>query len=369
MLMSSNHKPSSSRDSETIADQAAQWSDLLRHRDSRSQLREAFERWLAESPTHAETFERIDNAHALARAAGDSSQMAALERETLARVAARRRATRRRSFAIAAGLAAAVVGGLAVTGGSWHALRELPAQVRYAMAGDSYYSTDVGARRTVKLEDGSVLTLNTNTRVVVHFEPHTRGLTLLGGQALFEVAHDKTRPFIVAAGGHRVTAVGTAFDVRVTPQSFAVTMLEGRVAVQDEAAAAVSTDDDAASHSTRAAVAATSIAPVELAAGDQMVVDGAAPPVIHKADVERALSWREGQLIFRNDRLADAVAEVNRYSTRRIELSDDAVGNLRVSGIVNTGNTAVFVETMTNYYPVQVIESDRRHVVLGPRQG
>lgn len=369
MSMSSTHKPSPSGDLETIADQAAHWSDLLRHRGSRPQLREDFERWLAESPAHAEAFERIDNAHALARAAGESPQMTALENETLARVAARRRTARRRSFAIAAGLAAAVVGGLTMTSGSWHALRELPAQVRYTMAGDRFYSTDVGAQRKVTLEDGSVLTLNTNTRVVVHFEPHTRGLTLLGGQALFEVAHDKTRPFIVAAGGHRVTAVGTAFDVRVTPQSFAVTMLEGRVAVQDEKAAA-GADDDTASHSANAgAVALTSIAPVELAAGDQLVVDGAAPPVIHKADVERALSWREGQLIFRNDRLADAVAEVNRYSTRRIELSDDAVGNLRVSGIVNTGNTAVFVETMTNYYPVQVIESDRRHVVLGPRRG
>ncbi len=340
---------------EAIRDEAAAWSDRLRHRDGEPGLRAEFERWRAQDPAHAAAFARIDAAHRMARAANGSEPMAALAQETRRRVAARKRKQQRRNFAIAASFAVAAIAGFAVSGMSLRDLTDLPDQARHALAGESVYRTAVGERRAVTLEDGSVLTLNTDSRAVIRYREHTRGVTLLHGQALFEVAHDASRPFVVTAGNRTVTALGTAFDVRLSSSALEVVLIEGRVAVADTGAA----EDGGVA------------APALLAPGEQLVVatadSAASVPVIRKTDVERAVSWREGHLIFRSDRLDHVIAEVNRYSTRRIELADSRLGELRISGIVNTGNTAVFVETMTSYYPLQVIDSNHDRVLLGRR--
>lgn len=339
-------------DRERIRDEAAEWSDLLRHRGGQPGLREDFERWRAQSTMHAEAFSDIDSVNRLARSAKDSDAMAAFEADTMARIAARGRdVRRRRTWAIAASVTVAAFAGLfAVQGDDWRELRYLPEQARYALAGDDHYRTAVGEQRRITLDDGTVLTLNTGSRVVVQYRDGRRGVTLLDGQALFEVAHDKTRPFVVSAGGRTVTALGTAFDVRFSQKKLEVVLIEGSVAIE-RPTSTVAQDK------------------VVLVPGEQLVIASAEPArtVVSKADVQRAVSWKQGQLIFRNDRLADAVEEVNRYSRRQIVLSDETMGALRVSGIVNTGNTDVFVETMTSYYPVKIIDSDDSRVVLAPR--
>lgn len=352
-------QPPSPRDS--IDDQAAQWSDLLRHRGGQSGLREAFEQWRAQSTAHAEAFSRIDAVHRVARMARDSAGMSALEQDTLRRVAMRqrhghlRRTRLRRSWALAASVTLALLGGLLLVQDDWRDLRHLPQDARYLLAGQQMHRTAVGEQRRIALDDGSVITLNTGSRVVVHYQPQQRAVTLLAGQALFEVARDAARPFVVNADGRTVTALGTAFDVLLSQKKFEVTLIEGSVAVQPEVTAESGT--------TQAQER------LVLVPGESLVVAAADParPLIRKADVKRAVSWREGQLIFRNDRLIDAVEEVNRYSKRQIVLADDTMGSLRVSGIVNTGNTEVFVETMTSYYPLRIVEASGSRVVLGPR--
>lgn len=108
--------------------------------------------------------------------------------------------------------------------------------------------------------------------------------------------------------------------------------------------------------------------PAQLTAGEQLVATAAdAAPIVREANVQRETSWRNGQLIFENDRLADAVKEINRYGGRRVVLDDARLGELRVSGIFNTGNTAVFVETLTNYFPLRVAESGPDEIVLAAR--
>lgn len=339
-----------------ISDQAAQWSDLLRHRGGQPGLREGFERWRSQSEAHAEAFSRIDAVHRVARLARDSAPMAALEQETLQRVAARRQRSRRvRGWALAASLTAALFTGLILIQDDWRELRHLPEHASYALTGHTVYRTAIGEQRRIELEDGTALTLNTGSRVAVHYEKNRRDVNLLEGQALFEVARDKSRPFVVTADGRTVTALGTAFDVRLSQHKFEVILIEGSIAVDPDA--------------DRTASGAVSDKLV-LTPGEKLMVTSAEPmrPVIRKADVKRAVSWRQGQLIFRNDRLIDAVEEVNRYSRRQIVLADAAMGALRVSGIVNTGNTEVFVETMTSYYPLQIVEASGTRVVLGPRE-
>lgn len=343
---------------DSIRDQAAEWSDLLRHRGGDPAIRQRFEQWQAQDPAHAAAFARLDAAHRSARMAKGSAGMSALTQQTKARAAARRQHQRQRQrrFAIAASFAVALIVGFGVSGITPGKVSLLADHARHALAGERLYVTAIGERRRVTLEDGSVVTLNTDSRAVVRIGEQRRDVTLARGQALFEVARDETRPFVVSAGNRTVTALGTAFDVRILSDSLEVVLIEGKVAVEQRV-----TEKPATGASDDIAV---------LKPGEQLVVTTAradAAPQIRRADVERAVSWREGHLIFHSDRLEHVIAEINRYRTQPLVLADSSLGDLRISGVVNTANTAVFVETMTTYYPLKIIDNDRHQVVLGPR--
>jgi transmembrane sensor len=143
--------------------------------------------------------------------------------------------------------------------------------------------------------------------------------------------------------------------VRVSDDRFAVTLIEGRVSVEPEAVG-------------RNALSKRAEIRTELSPGEQLIVASTAiAPVIRKADTKRTVSWRDGQMIFQNDLLTDAINEINRYGGRRIVLADDSLGTLRLSGAFNTGNVSGFVATLTSYFEVRVVEADDQRIVLGPR--
>lgn len=337
---------------------AAAWSDALRQHPHDRALRAACERWRQQRPEHDSAYRRVDRAVAQAQHAGASKTLMAMHSQTLARVSARNKRRSHRQALLAAGLAATVVVAVTATwfsGGSWQQLQQLQDNALHALRGDTVYRTAPGERLAVTLQDGTLLTLNTDSRAVVRYRDGTRGVNLLHGQALFEVAKDPAHPFVVIAGGRKVTALGTAFDVRVSEDRFAVTLIEGRISVEPEAAGG---------NARPAAVPVRT----ELSPGEQLIVAAAATaPVIQKADAHRTISWRDGQVIFQNDVLSDAVAEINRYGGRRIELADPRLNDLRISGAFNTGNTAGFVATLTSYFDVRVIETDDQRIVLAPR--
>ena len=361
-----------------IRDQAAAWSDRLRHRGGDPALRADFERWYAAHPAHAEAFIRIDRAHGLARAAAGTPAVAALEREMMQRLSRRRRRQwGQRSLALAASLLLMTTVGLLAAGGNGftrQAVQQLPTQARHLLAGERYFHTAIGEHRAIALADGSTLTLNTGSRAVVRYGDGLRRVWLQTGQALFEVAKDADRPFVVTVRNRTITALGTAFDVRLTTHDLAVTLIEGKVEVAEVAVAAAEGAADApplTSHPAEGGAVTphpSRLTPHVLSPGQQLLIAVANPqPLLRDADIKRTTSWRNGQLIFREDRLADAIDEINRYSNRKVELADPALGDLRVSGIVNTGNTAVFVETMVNYYPLRVLQASEDRVVLAGR--
>lgn len=375
------------QDPEHIALQAAEWSDALREGATDPHLRRAFEQWRDAHPAHAAAFERIDSAYRRAQTAHSSRAMIAFENEVLAMGATRsRRRWRRRAlgWGMAASVVAVITAGLVVTGGSWSELQYLQARARHALAGETLYRAAVGERYAVTLDDGTALTLNTNSRAAVRFDGRTREVHLLEGQALFEVAKNAQQPFIVTAGNHRVTALGTAFDVRLSTEQFEVTLIEGRVEVADAtpspavANGPAPATDGSPSLGTRHSALSTVLSPgqkltVALAPPPPPAADLAAPlppppePIIRQADVRKAVSWREGRVIFEGDRLDEAVAEMNRYGLRRVELASAELGELRISGIFNTGNPNVFVETLTQYLPLQVVAADAERIVLAGR--
>jgi transmembrane sensor len=334
---------------DTPDEAAARWSELLRDAPDQQKLREAFERWRSQSPEHAAAYLRVQTANAWVQSLSDSAELQALRRETLGRVAeARLRSSRRlRRVSLAASLLLAAGVGILVL--SPDTGRRLFSDVRKAWAGD-VYQTGIGQRSVVALDDGSVVTLNTDSRLSVHYRDDLRAVSLERGQALFKVAKDQTRPFVVTADGKRVTALGTEFDVRVTERLFEVTLLEGRVGVAPERGGASATG----------AVAALA----ELRPGQQFVVADSARPVVRAADVRRVVSWRNGQIVFEDERLDFAVAEMNRYSRRKVVLGDPQLASLRISGAFNTGDTNTFVEALTSYFPIRRDLRDDDSVVL-----
>lgn len=340
---------------DSVKDQAAEWADMLQQRSDDLGLRREFENWCSRDPAHAEAYERIDRAYRLTRAIEGSDLQAQLRRETQARIYAVRQARLRRQrmgMALAASMVL-MVGALFTMGGlTMDDLRYQQARLGHALAGETLYRTAVGDRQTIALEDGSTITLNTDSRVAVGMRKTRRDIALLRGQALFEVAHDPMRPFVVQAGERRITALGTAFDVHLTDQSIAVTLIEGRVSVED----------------TTLSVGEPRANAAVLLPGDQLLALAAAPkPIVRKADTRRTTSWTEGLMLFEGENLAQAIAEVNRYGGPRIELADASLGELRISGAFKTGKPDAFLETLSWYLPIRVLESDDQRIVVGPK--
>lgn len=228
----------------------------------------------------------------------------------------------------------AVISGLAVAGGLY-ALQ--PWQPTYATA--------VGAQRLEVLADGSRVRLNTDTRIQVRLSNSERNIRLLKGEAFFEVAHDAGRPFVVEADGARVRALGTKFDVRRDNGRVSVTLVQGSVEVRQSRTAP-----------------ATKLAPGQ---GLTVTEQGVSRP--QRQDVADATDWINGQLSFNGVPLRDAVAEMNRYTVRKIVLTaPDAVGAERVSGRFEAGDTDNFVAALGAVYGLKVTAKTAREIRISP---
>lgn len=232
----------------------------------------------------------------------------------------------------------------------------------YLLAPRGVYETAVGERRILTLEDGSSVELNSRSRIRVRFAENQRDVELLEGQALFHVAKDRHRPFIVHSDTVRVRAVGTQFDVNRKTTGTTVTVVEGRVAVyRDDAsepvAAVVLPEINAKelpqlsphagqprtptvrSGSPAPGAASTSKASsaVFLSAGEQLTVSDQAPsPQPQHASPAAATAWVQGQLVLDAATLTDVAEEFNRYSSRRLMVEDHEERPLRLSGVFAT---------------------------------
>ena len=233
----------------------------------------------------------------------------------------------RRHF-LAAGMA---LSALAAAGGGWLVWR----------ARGETFASDIGEQREVKLTDGSHMVLNTASKANVSFDESKREVRLLEGEVLFEVAKDRTRPFVVHAGDLTVTAIGTAFAIRRDGARVAVTVTEGVVEV---------TRNDRPVTEPKQRVAANQLA---VASADRPVdVRNIAP-----AEAERRLAWRGGMVIFDGEPLSVAVAEINRHSRRRIVINDAALAAHPVVGIFRANDIETFVSAASAVLDAQAIEA------------
>ncbi len=318
---------------------AIAWVEWLDRHPDDADGKAAFQKWHDASPEHREAFARARRTWGVLGEVADNPVVAAWRDQ------ARKEGTRRpRAWA---SIAAAVV----IAAGAAFAfyLREVPngsvaredaPQIVSEERAVRVATTAVGERQHLLLSDGTRLTLNTSSHVEIDYRGGQRRVRLVGGEAMFDVAKDPHRPFIVTAADRQVVALGTQFGVRIDGQAMRVTLLEGRVAVKPANA------DDERSGSA--------IAPIELVPGQQLVSGPERTTIIRDADVTRATSWQEGWIVLNRDPVRVAVEEVSRYTRERITYDDPRIAELSVSGTFRTGEVDDFLSALTEVHPISI---------------
>jgi transmembrane sensor len=253
-----------------------------------------------------------------------------------------RNASRRWHFAV--GVAASV----AIAALAWHIQRFSARSVEAVV-----HATSQHERRRVTLDDGSVVELDVGTRIEVSMSRDRRRIDLLAGRALFDVAHDSSRPFSVTAEGSRTTALGTRFQVQRDDDRVVVTLADGSVAIEQAQLAA-----------------ATGSWQEHLTPGEQLTIDAATSRRQREfVDTQIITSWTHGRHVFRGTPLREALDEVNRYVTRKVRLGDPSLAEMTVAGNFIAGDSEIVVEAFATMLPLRVVRSGKREIVLFRRYG
>jgi transmembrane sensor len=326
--------------SASVLEEAASWVIELGEGELDAQQRVQLDRWLRRSPEHVQAFLEISAAweessqlkvprdaelEALIARVTSDSNVVPLAGNVGQAAPTKQRESRsiRRWLAIAASLVL-MVGTLA-----WLAVPRW----------DSY-STRIGEQRSITLADGSVVQLNSQSRLRVRFSENERLVELSQGQALFDVFKDASRPFIVESDGARVKAVGTQFDVKHRKQGVVVTVLEGRVAVTP------STRDPSATQ------------PLYLVAGDRVILDSNAAPRTERANVDNAVAWTHRRLVFEDAPLTEVVEEFNRNNVRRLVIADPSLEGFHIRGTFDANKPERLVMFLSQRFDLSVVETD-----------
>jgi transmembrane sensor len=301
----------------TARAEAAAWIVRLHGPHRTPKLETAFQHWLATSEENARQFERVTEVWDTARNVPQGG---------ITRLAQWKSAPSLLGSRFIRAAAAVMV----------CALFGLVAYSRWAV---DVYRTGIGEERLVRLTDGSRLTLNSDTRIVVNFSRTRRHMTLTKGEAYFEVTHDPARPFVVAVGGHDVTALGTSFLVRYDHDRTAVILVDGKVAISAPAT------------------------PVLLAPGERLVLARNTPPKVDMPHIDVITAWRRGEVILDKTPLDEAVAEMNRYEDEKLVIDSRQVGQLRISGIYHTGDSAGFAEAIAKLYHLRIERNGHKNEI------
>lgn len=285
-----------------------------------------FVKWLEKDDSHEKRYQSVEDVWALTGALQNDPELLHIM-ESPARVDAPvLQLTRRRL--VWSGMAAAAAVVLSI--GAW----------AYLTTG--VYYTGVSEQRLISLEDGSVILLNTDTRLSVRMSANSRRVVLEKGEALFEVTHDETRPFLVDTGQGLVRDLGTKFNIYRKANSVTVSVLEGSVEVE--------TEDKSLPDGPQLVTPLTR--GQEVTYGDNRI-----RPKVVPASVERIEAWRAGRIRFSAETLRDAVGEFNRYSKKEIILADPELEALLVTGTFRIGNTQALVAALSESYNLEVEET------------
>jgi transmembrane sensor len=337
--------------STSVSEQASHWWEVFHDEDASPADHREFGEWVARSPERVEAY--LQTARLMQALKSPDTRWPSTPADVLIREAKaapqdalpisrgkpvpavevpRARETVRTRFVFA--LAAMLLVGFGV---AWLMLQR-PQQ----------FSTQFGEQLSVLLDDGSRVTLNTASKIEVTLRKNHRMVRLVQGEALFEVAHDASRPFDVSTGNAVLRAVGTQFDVDVRPSQTTVTVVEGVVAM-------VHGGGGGSQHAELPT----------LAAADRVVITAAGPGTTeHGVHVSAAIAWMQRQLVFEHRPLGEVAEEFNRYNRDRITIESAELQGQEITGVFQSNDAASFVSFLSGI-PGVVIRDDGRggHVV------
>lgn len=315
-----------SGDEDLIDEQAAAWFARLRAENVTGEEKAAFARWLAQDFAHRQAFDEVSMLwgdarlkQVLSEAETKSTEFSRLKKKT--------RPSPRLLLAVAASLALLFV-----------------FRVELAVLFQADYATKVGEQKTVRLEDGSSVTLNTDSALAVTMQGDQRTIELLKGEAFFDVQPDAGRPFIVH-GEHSITHVlGTRFFVHKKGRSDEVKVLSGRVEVTDGQRWRQS---------------------VVLRDGDAVSVDRDGHGETGRLDTKLTTSWLDGYLVFEDMSLGDVIEQVQRYRNGLVIFKDNSLRELKINGRINLRDSAHILETVEKTLSVKITRLSDWCVIIG----
>lgn len=204
------------------------------------------------------------------------------------------------------------------------------------------YRTEVGQIRSITLEDGSHVTLDTGSSIKAAVGADERRIDMMGGDAYFEVANDPMRPFVVSVARARIVAVGTEFYVERDDNGLVVLVTVGKIRLERPGES-----------------------PQEVAAGSEARLDAAELRMSRPAEweVEEILGWRKGYLLFRDTSLAEAVTRFNRYTRRKMLIEDPNIAGIRIGGHFRLDDVQGFLWLLKSGFPINVDERGDRIVL------
>jgi transmembrane sensor len=229
---------------------------------------------------------------------------------------------------------------------------------------DRVIQTRPGEWRTAPLADGSTVRLGPNSRLRLAYEKRLRRIELLRGEALFQVAPDSSRPFLVDAESAVVRAAGTQFGVSKLSEKITVTVVEGSVAVSRRAIPTHRTYERRKGAKVAATPAAESLT---VTAGQQLVVTGIWPVAARQVNVFNELAWAEGRLMFESASVASVVSELNRRNRLQIELVDAEVASREIYGTFQAADPETFAGFLQSVAPVAVVRVQGDVLRIEPR--
>jgi transmembrane sensor len=345
-----NENPNRDPTEQSPAQGAAYWLATLSDESCSDIEREQFSQWLRASTRNVEEFLRLSTlartasrhgglwpdrtVESLIAEARASSNVATLPSKRAGDSATRLR--RALPWLIAASMAFVVIGGAFMTSSTlWKSWL------------GSGYQTAMGEQRSIALEDGSVVELNTRSHLRTQFSRTLRAVELVEGEAIFRVAKDAQRPFRVRTGSTDIVAVGTAFNVNAHDTRTVVTVLEGRVRVDSRSVGSE---------------------PIVLEVGEQLIVAPTQPIVrVALPDTEKVTSWTQRRLILEETSIADAAAEFARYSPRQIRVLDASIAERKVTGVFDATDPASLIAFLRRDKTVAVVADRDGWIVQAPQ--
>lgn len=222
----------------------------------------------------------------------------------------------------------------------------------YTALSPDKYETNIGEQRLVVLPDGSTAMLNTDTQISYRYNDEKRSIFMPKGEAIFNVKSDKNRAFEVHPTVGVVRAVGTEFNVAIQEDEVEVTVLEGVVAIE------IDRNDQHAK---------SALTEISIGQAVRCDLDGKLS-AIKNVDLERVSAWRDGKIYFKSDKLADAIDEYNRYTTKRIILNSDKLKEEMITGVFQIGDTESFLFALKQTFDISVVNREKQ-ILISEKHG